>query len=538
LSEIDINTASPMSESTPHEGSSGSLAMSAGINSLGNIASRVLGLVREAVVAHLFGASGATSVFNAISQVPKITYELLVGGMLSAALVPVLSEYATAERQRELERILSILLSLSVVGILIVTAVLELLAPFITPMLVVGLSDELIATGTRLVRIVVPAILIYGLSGILQAYHYARSRFVYPSMGAPAHNLGMIVAIVFLAGRLQIEALAVGTLVAATTQLLAQLPGLRGTRLSWSIDWHHPAVRRIAQLYAPVVLSIIIQNVGIIIDRNLASRTVEEAITWMADATFLIQLPLGLVSMAISLAVLPRLSQIDAYLELDRFKRTFSQGLRLVLVVIIPATVGLAVLGKPIIELIFEHGEFLPADTAQAWRALQYYLIGLPFSAIDLPLVFAFYAQKDTATPVMVGILGVLVYLAVGPVLAFRTGLGFFGLVIANSAQLMAHALLMLMMFRRRFEGLRGCGVLRATSKALGASVPLAVLAWGSYALLRHAPLPGGTVGEILLVGICGVAGVVGYILGARWLHIEDLDSVWRAVRRKFAGRA
>jgi putative peptidoglycan lipid II flippase len=457
---------------------------------------------------------------------------------LSAALVPVLSEYATSERQRELEHILSILLSIAVVAILVVTVMLELLAPWITPLLVSGLNEELIATGTRLVRIVVPAILIYGLSGILQAYHYARSRFVYPSMGAPAHNLGMIVAIVFLAGRLQIEALAVGTLVAATTQLLVQLPGLRGAHLAWRFDWRHPAVRRIAQLYAPVVLSIVIQNVGIIIDRNLASRTVEEAITWMADATFLIQLPLGLVSMAISLAVLPRLSQIDAYVELDRFKRTFSLGLRLVLVVIIPAAVGLWVLGKPIIELIFEHGAFLPSDTAQTWRALQYYLFGLPFAAIDLPLIFAFYAQKDTATPVMVGILGVLVYLAVGPVLAFRTGLGYYGLVIANSVQLTAHALLMLVMFRRRFAGLRGYGVLRATGKALGASVPLAVLAGGSYALLQRAPLPGGVVGKVLLVGVCGTAGLAGYLLGARWLHIEDLDAIWEMLRRKFAGRA
>lgn len=529
----DPSTASP----APAKGSTGGLALAAGINSLGNIASRALGLVREAVVAGLFGASGATSVFNAVSQVPKITYELLVGGMLSAALVPVLSEYATAERQRELERILSIVLSIALVVILAVTLALELLAPWITPLLVVGLSDDLIALGTRLVRIVVPAILIYGLSGLLQAYHYARSRFVYPSMGAPAHNLGMIVAIITLAGRLDIQALAVGTLAAATTQFLVQLPGLRGSHLRFDLNWRHPAVRRIGSLYAPVLLSIVIQNVGIVIDRNLASRTVEEAITWMADATFLIQLPLGLVSMAISLAVLPRLSQIDARVELDRFKQTFSQGLRLVLVVIIPATVGLWVLGKPIIELIFEHGAFTALDTAATWRALRFYLIGLPFAAVDLPLIFAFYAQKDTVTPVVVGILAVLLYLAVGPVLAFRTGLGFLGLVIANSVQLTAHAVLMLVVFRRRFAGLRGYGVLRASAKALGASVPLALLAWGSLLLLRRLPLPAGFVGEAIVVGVCGSAGVAGYLLGARWLHIEDLDAVWQTVRRKFAAR-
>lgn len=522
---------------TSSESSAGGLAFNAGINSLGNIASRVLGLVREALAAHMFGASGATSVFNAISQVPKTTYELLVGGMLSAALVPVMSEYATKERKAELDQILSILLSLGLIVIVAVTVLLELAAPLITPLLVAGLDAELIALGTRMVRIVVPAILVYGLSGILQAYHYARSRFVYPSMGAPAHNLGMIVAIVLLAGRLNVVSLAVGTLAAATAQLLVQLPGLRGARLSWRPDWRHPAVQRILGLYGPVVLSIIVQNVGVIIDRNLASRTVEEAITWMADATFLIQLPLGLVSMAISLAVLPRLSQIDARSELDRFKRTFTLGLRLVLVVIIPSAVGLWLLGKPIIELIFEHGEFTALDTAQTWRALKLYLIGLPFSAIDLPLIFAFYAQKDTVTPVLVGILAVLIYLAVGPVLAFEVGLGFYGLVIANSVQLTAHALLMLVFFRRRFAGLRGYGVLRATGQALAACVPLAVLAWGSLALLRRMPLPAGNIGEILRVGVPVIAGVTGYLLGARWLNIKDLDAIWQTVRRKLTGR-
>ena len=134
-----------------------------------------------------------------------------------------------------------------------------------------------------------------------------------PALGAPAHNLGMIVAVVLLARTLDIASLSLGILVASATQLLVQLPGLRGARLRLALG--SGVTRSCAAsctLYAPVVLSIVIQNVGIIIDRNLASRTVDEAITWMSKATFLIQLPLGLVSMAISLAVLPTLSQIDA----------------------------------------------------------------------------------------------------------------------------------------------------------------------------------------------------------------------------------
>ena len=509
------------------------IARAAGINALGNVGSRLLGLVRESVIAGTFGVSGGTAAFDAVSSVPKMVYELLIGGMLSAALVPVLSEYASEERREELDRILSILLSLAGVVLIVVVVALELGAPWVAPLLLGGFDADLLRTATTLVRLIVPAILIYGISGILQAYHYARKRFVYPSLGAPAHNLGVIVAVVLLAGRLDLASLSLGIVVAATVQLLVQLPGLRGARLSLQFDWRHPVVRRILQLYAPVVLSIVIQNVGIIIDRNLASRTVAEAITWMQKATFLIQLPLGLVSMAVSLAVLPTLSQIDARAELDRFKRTFSLGLRLVLVIILPAAAGLVALGLPMIRVIMERGAFTPADTHQTWLALCYYLPGLPFAAIDLPLIFAFYAQKDTVTPVVVGVVAVLIYLVVGPALAFLLGWGYLGLVAANSVQLISHAVIMLWAFGRRFEGLRGYGVISTTAKAALASVAAGLLAYGGYAVAARALAGRGMVTDVagLLAG--AGAAVAAYAAAAHLLRIEELGLVVGVVRRR-----
>ena len=529
LTDAEIKTTNTSTAGSHTTG----IARAAGINSLGNVASRVLGLVREAVVAGTFGASGKTAAFDAISGVPKMVYELLVGGMLSAALVPVLSEYATEERREELEHVFSILLSLVGLVLLAVCVLLELGAGWVAPILLGGFDAQLLSTATLLVRIIVPSILIYGISGLIQAYHYARQRFGYPAVGAPAHNLGLILAVVLLAARLDIYSLSVAVMVAAAAQLAVQLPGLRGVRLSLQLDWRHPVVRRILKLYAPVVLSIVVANIGIIIDRNLASRTVDQAITWMAKATFLIQLPLGLVSMAISLAVLPTLSQMDASIELDRFKRTLSLGLRLVLVLIIPAAAGLLALGKPIIQLIYQHGAFTLEDSGQTWRALLYYLPGLPFAAIDLPLVFAFYAQKDTVTPVIVGMLGVLVYLLIGPALAFLAGWGFLGLVLANSAQLIGHAAIMLYVFGRRFRGLGGYGVLRTAMKAGAASVLVAGVSWGSYALLGRLGLPGRFMGWLIGVGASAGLGAVAYIIGARLLHIEEFGQLWGAVRRR-----
>jgi len=512
------------------------IARAAGINSLGNVASRALGLVRESVISGTFGASGATSAFDAVSGVPKMVYELLIGGMLSAALVPILSEYASNADDTSLPEILSVLLSLALVVLIAIVVLLELLAPWLASLLVGGFDAPLLATATRLVRIIVPAILVYGLSGILQAYHYARRRFAYPAAGAPAHNLGIILTVLLLASYLGISALSVGIVVAALFQLSVQLPGLRGLKLHWRPDWRHPVVRRILQLYAPVLVSIVIQNVGIVIDRNLASRTVPEAITWMTKATFLIQLPLGLVSMAISLAVLPTLSQIDASEALEAFKDTLSQGLRLVLAVIIPAAAGLLVLGNPIIKLIFEHGAFTPEDTRWTWTALCLYLPGLPFAAIDLPLVFAFYAQKDTVTPVIVGIIGVALYLAIGPALAFGFQLGFLGLVLANAGQLIGHALIMLWVFRRRFAGLRGYGVLRTAFKAAIASLGLAASGFLSYRLLVPW-MPVGFLGELCVVILPGVVASGVYILVARALCLREIELLCRVVASRLGGQ-
>ncbi|NLT74780.1 MAG: murein biosynthesis integral membrane protein MurJ [Chloroflexi bacterium] len=510
------------------------LARAAGINSLGNVASRLLGVLRESVISTRFGASGATSAFDAVSAVPKMVYELLVGGMLSAALVPVLSEYTGEQgedRRTELDDVMSILLTISLVVFVVVTGSLLLGARWIAPLLVGGFDESLLETTAILLRLIVPSVIIYGISGMLQAYHYARKAFVYPSMGAPAHNLGIIVAVWLLSGRFDIRSLSLSILVGALFQLAVQLPGARGLHLRWRWDWRHPVIRRIGALYAPVILSIVIQNLGVIIDRNLASRTAPEAITWMSKATFLNQLPLGLVSMAISLAVLPTLSQMDAALSPDAFKRTFSRGLRLVIVLIIPAGMGLLLLGKPVIELIFQHGVFTAEDAARSLDALRVYLAGLPFAAIDLPLVFAFYAQKDTRTPVMVGIISVVIYLVIAPLLAFVLEWGFLGLVAANSLQQISHAGIMLVVFARRYGTLRGFGVLRSTAQAGVAAVAMGLVVYGAYRLLGSR-VPAGLAGSALLAAIPASLGVGCYLLLARFLGMSDLTAVLGAFAR------
>ncbi|MGQ9682067.1 MAG: murein biosynthesis integral membrane protein MurJ [Anaerolineae bacterium] len=499
------------------------VAASAVIVGVGQLLSRLMGFLREMVIAGIFGSSAAVSSFAIASAVPQMVYDLLLGGMVSAALVPVLSEYAGRGDRDELGRVTSTLLTVGITVFLGIVLILELLAPVLAMVLGGGFALPLRQLTTLLIRLILPSLVFFCAWGIAAAVLYARQQFVFPALASAVYNLGVILAALFLASRFQIAALSLGVVLGALLQLLIVLPGLRGLPLRVRFDLRHPALRRIVLLYLPVIASLIVANLGIVIDRNLASRTVDQAIAWMKYATFLVQLPLGLVSVAIATATLPALARLSSPDDVARFRRTLAGALRLVLVLILPATVAILVLGQEAIRAALEHGAFTSFDTAQVTRALLFYLPGLPFAAIDQPLVFAFYARKDTITPVWVGIAGVGAYLAVGPLLAFGLGLGFIGLVIANAMQLISHCIIMWVMLQRRVGTMAGLGLLHTASRAAVAS-GLAGLGMLAGMVGARALFPGpGTVPAAVSLAGGGALGLTVYVAALAGLQVEEL---------------
>lgn len=507
------------------------IAISAVIVGAGQLLSRLMGLVRETVIADVFGATGLVSCFTLASRVPDMTYQLLLGGMVSAALVPVLSEYAAREDQEELAQLTSTLLTVAVVLFSGIVLLLELLAPVVAVLLGGGFGAELLSVTTRLVRIILPSLIFFGAWGVAAGVLYARQSFVFPALASAVYNLGIVLAGLFLAQRLDIAALSVGVVLGSLFQLLIVLPGLRGLRLRPRFDLRHPALRRILLLYGPVVGSIVVQNLGIVIDGNLASRTVDQALSWMRYATQLYQLPLGLVSVAVATAALPTLARLTGDSDSSRFRHTLAGSLRLVIVLVAPAVAALVVLGQEGIRTVLEHGVFQPADTSMVYRTLLFYLPGLPFAAIDQLLVFAFYARKDTLTPVLVYVASMGAYLIVGPLLAFGLRVGFLGLVIANAVQLTAHCLLMWIMLERRVGSMAGHGLLSTAAKATLAAVGAGLAMFAAQALTQHL-LPEATrahaAGGLLAAGSLGA---VGYLAGLALLRVEELSTMARLVR-------
>lgn len=528
------------------------IAGAASVIAMGNVASRVLGLVRETVIAYLFGATGLVSAFDVASRVPRMLFDLLIDGLVSSALVPMFSELAERDRA-ELWRVASIMLSLTTLVVSAGLLLIELFASQVAWLMSGGFDSDLLAYTAYLMRITSPAVVFFSLSGITTGLLYALKRFTLPAFAGAVFNASVVVVALVLTGLFGwgIESLAIGMLVGSAMQVMLQLPGLRGASLHFSLDWRHPDVRRILKLYAPVVLGLVVSQIGIVIDRNLASRTGEQSIAWMRYATTLVQFPLGLVSAATAMAILPTLSRLaspsgttqenappapdsrDAGLE--AFMDTLTAGLKMVLVLILPAVIGLFVLSEPVVALVFQHGGFTSFDTQQTSLALRIYLLGTTFAAIDLPLVFAFYARKNTLTPALVGILGVGIYLTAALVPAAVRDLRMTDLVLANSIQLTAHAAVMLWL-THRLGPLSGRGLGRTALKAIAASLIMAgVTQMSAQWLIIH--FPGETVlDEAMIVGGAGLAAIVTYSVAATLLRVEEIG-ILAALLRGQLGR-
>ena len=540
----------PPPSNTPDDHSSAALARSASLLSIGAIASRVLGLAREMVIASYFGATGPVSAFTAASTAPKMLYDFLVGGMLSAALVPVLSDYARLDRGEEegadgadlpqkgtnvgpnpeLVRLVGALLSLAVVSLAGLALLMAVFAPQIAGLLAGGFDDfdpALLPLTARLLRLMAPVVWFISMAGLLTGVLFALQRFSVPALASAVYNLGIVVAAPLLAGRVGIVSLAVGVLAGSIVQFGLMAWDVRRAGLKFTVRWSHPALGRIVLLYLPIAAGLIVAQFQVGLDRSLASGTGVQSIAWMSKATTLQQMPLGMISVALSLAALPRLSQQFAAGDEGAYRATLARGLRMVIVMIVPLLVGLGLLAEPTVRLLFERGQFVAADTAQVVLALQVYLVGALFASIDFPLIYAFYARNDTLLPALVGVLSVLVYAVFA--LALIERLGFIGLVWADTAKQGAHAIVMLGLLywkmgrfssgRRpectgeelKHRGERGFGpTVRSFGSVIGAAAAMVlVMAW-LLSLLD----PGGVTSlsnDVLRIVACGGGGALAY---------------------------
>jgi putative peptidoglycan lipid II flippase len=546
----------PLEKDKEQEHTNARLAGATIILALGSIFSRILGLAREKTIVYLFGASAAADAFRIAVLVPRTFYDLLIGGHVNGAIVPVLTEIITVKGREELWKVVNILVTLVLLLVSLLVIGIEIFAPAIVQ-LTAGNDAQTQELAIGLLRITAPALIFLALFAVFSGTLYALKSFTWPAFAGVIFNGSIVVITLLITPPAQIlfapenslipfsigrpmhaiTAAAVGWFIGAALQMALQLPSLRLGNLRISFNWRHPALKNILLLYLPVMASLLMDTLVIrFFSYRLASQTgIEGSVSYMDLATTLIQFPQGLVATAISIAILPTLASQAALIAetgLELFRNTLGLGIRLASSLIIPAAFGLFVLATPIVVLLFQGGAFTSVNTSVTVFALRLYLIGLPFAAIDLLLVYAFYARKDTLTPALIGMLSHIVYIVVVLLLFERYNL--FSLMIADSIKHIVHALVSGWLLRYRMGGFGQQRFGRNIIKALIASFVMALV--GELILPPLTQLIGteGFVAHALLVTVAAViCGSVFFIL-AYILKIEELRWLIRLLQRRF----
>lgn len=552
----DPNTLIP-DAAAEQEATNASVAGATGILALGNVASRILGLVREKALAFFFGASASMDAFRLAVIIPQTFYDLLIGGHVNGAIVPVFSEIVTLKGRDELWKVVNILFSMLLVIVSAIVIGIQIFAPYLVQLIGSDYDAETLALATQLLRLTSPALIFLALFAIFSGTLYALNNFTWPAFAGVMFNASIVLTTLLLVPPIQVMlrrdvdylapvmlgrpdyavmAAAVGWTLGAILQMSLQMVGLRMSRLRFTINWKHPALRRVALLYAPVMFSLIMDTLVIrFFSYRLASKTgIEGGLQYMNLATTLIQFPQGLVATAISIAVLPTLAAQATLLKdegLRAYRNTLGLGLRLTTTLIIPATLGLFVLAHPITQLLFEGGEFLAADTVITVLALRLYLIGLPFAAIDLLLVYAFYARKDTLTPALIGIFSHVVYIVTVLLLFDRFNL--FSLMIADSVKHIVHATISAIFLWRHLHGFGEQRLLLTASKTMVAASVMALLGWQILPLLNSVIGTANTLQQALLVLTATTMSAAIFVILAVLLRLEELYWLAGLVRKK-----
>lgn len=517
---------------------------------LGNVLSRVLGMAREQLAAALFGTGDRIAAFTVADNVHTLLFDLLISGMLQAALVPVLAQWTAPDSatRDELRRISGALLTLAVlvVGTMVVLG--ELFAPAVVDVMTAfgGGSNErgpaTTALTVTLVRIILPAVFFLAIGVVQMGTLYALGRVTAPALSIGVRNAALVVAIVVFSGMLGVKSMALGVVGGGLAIALMQVPPLRraGALPRPNFALGHPAVRQVLKLYVPIFLGLLANTVAVVVDRNLAWGAETDALGAMRYATTLVQLVLGLVAAAISLAALPSLARHFAAGDETAFRATLGRALAMVTVLIVPAVLGLAAVSSPTVDLLFRHGQTDRTGAHLIVVALLGYLPGTLFAAYDQVLIFAFYARQNTKTPVLVGLAAIGVYFAVA--LSLVGELGMLGLVLANSAQFVSHGLVMFWLARREFGEVGGSYLRHVAIRCFGAGIGMALLSLVTWQALSHAlPAPGSTVarlgreGTLVLVPVA--AGALVYLGVLHRMRLDEIGALRRLVLGRIAPR-
>ncbi|HVN56609.1 MAG TPA: murein biosynthesis integral membrane protein MurJ [Anaerolineaceae bacterium] len=512
------------------------IAQAAGTIMVAFSLSQAIGLVRSILITATFGTGRIYDAFVVANTYPNALFSLIAGGALASAFVPTFTSLITKKDLREAWQLASAVTNLVLIFLSVLSLVSAICAPLIVRFILAPQwPAEQQALSANLLRILLLTPAVFGVSGLVMGILNSHQRFLLPALAPAMYGVGMILGLLLFVPSMGIYGLAWGAVLGASLHLLVQLPDLfrlSGQAYSPTLGLHSPPVREVIRLMGPRLLGVATVQINSIVNNIIATgpSQLPGAPSAISTAFMVMMLPEAAIAQSIAIAVLPTFSAQAARGEMDELRSSLAATLRGLLLLAVPASVGLILLRQPIVATVFQHGEFTPQNTSMVAWALLWYAAGLVGHSMVEVLVRAFYALHDTKTPVLIGsiAMGLNVLLSLGLSTLF-TALGWMphgGLALANSLATALEMAALLVFMRRRLGGLQGRLVLDGLIQAAAASAGMGLVLWGWMRLTQSTSVYWVSIGGVLLGG-----GV--YSLGMLIQRVPELGQLFAAVHKR-----
>ncbi|MCK5241204.1 murein biosynthesis integral membrane protein MurJ [bacterium] len=518
------------------------VAKTVGVISGFTMISRIFGYIRDGLGGAILGAGLANDAYLAAFRIPNLLRDLFAEGALSSAFIPTFTKTAVQEGNARAWQLASVVINAVVLIMLAVVLLGELGAPYIVRVIVPGFAaiPEKLALTTHLTRILLPFISFISLAAVLMGILNSRERFGFPAFAPVMLNLTMIAVGLFLCPLFgeepekQVVGWAWGALAGGFMQMAIQIPAVMRQGFRWKpiINWKDPGLRRIVTLMLPAIVGLSVTQINLFINTLIASFLPEGSVTYLYYGNRIMQLPLGVFGVAIATALLPVTSKHLAVGEHDKFIETLSFGLRLLLLIIVPAAVGIIVLAEPINRLLFEYGRFDPAAISAVAQASIFYTLGLVAFAGVKVVAPTFYALNDAKTPVMAAVAAVLVNISLN--LLLMNPMGYRGLALATSLAAVVNLSFLIVRLRKRVGRLDGKRILNSFWRVCLAGLGMGFLIWQG----SRGWMPAGGAGMVrweLALKVFGliIFGIFAYVAFAWFFKVPEQKRVWKLVKTK-----
>jgi putative peptidoglycan lipid II flippase len=458
------------------------IARAAGVMSAATFISRVLGFVRDMIFAVYFGASGVSDTFFAAFRIPNLLRELFAEGSMSSAFIPVLTEYRQKKGDEEANRLVKVTFTFIVIVVGLVCIIGIIFSPAIVTAIAPGflVSPDKFSLAVLLTRIMFPFLLFISLAALVMGALNTKKIFFVPALAPAMLNVTLILSIVLFESKSSrpIMIAAIGVLAGGFVQFAFQLPSFfrRGYRLGFDPAFRHPGLKKMSILLIPATMGLAVNQMNIVVSNILASYLPSGSITYLYYSMRLVQFPIGIFGVAMGMAVLPALSEHAVKGDFERLRDDFSFALRLLFFITVPAMAGLIALRVPIVNLLFQRGQFDYAATQGTSEALLFYSIGI-WSIVGVRVVtVSFYSMQDTKTPVKIAMVAMLSNLVLS--LALMGPMKHSGLAFANALASGVNFVLLFYFLRKKLRRIGARKIIRSFLKIATASAIMGLSGW------------------------------------------------------------